>query len=136
MWFRTKHISVGIISSEDIEEHDIPSGYNVNWKQINNPLIITKLCEMSLSAYADSEGPDQTAHLRSLIKAFVIRLQKLSLSHIYISVYIYIYQNAIRFVPHCWLNWVLTVSTCYHMPLRLFILQEGVRVSKAYLNWF
>ena len=28
----------------------------------------------SLMAYADSECPDQTAHLRSLIRAFVVRL--------------------------------------------------------------
>ena len=28
-----------------------------------------------LIAYADSEGPDQTAHVRSLIKTFTVHLQ-------------------------------------------------------------
>ena len=28
-----------------------------------------------LRAYADSEGPDQTAHPRSLIRAFAVRLK-------------------------------------------------------------
>ena len=30
--------------------------------------------KMALIAYADNEGPDQTAHSRSLIWAFVVRL--------------------------------------------------------------
>ena len=31
----------------------------------------------TFGAYADSEGPDQTAHSRSLIMAFAVRLQNL-----------------------------------------------------------
>ena len=29
----------------------------------------------ALKAYADNEDPDQTAHMRSLIRAFAVRLQ-------------------------------------------------------------
>ena len=40
---------------------------------------LTGKCEPShvlrdISAYANSEGPDQTAHMRSLIMAFPVRL--------------------------------------------------------------
>ena len=35
---------------------------------------LATLCEKCFQAYADSEGPDQTAHPRSLIRAFTVRL--------------------------------------------------------------
>ena len=34
-----------------------------------------RLAKTRLRAYADNEGPDQTAHLRSLIRALAVRLQ-------------------------------------------------------------
>ena len=37
--------------------------------------IYAKAIERPLMPYADNEGPDQTAHLRSLIWAFIVRVQ-------------------------------------------------------------
>ena len=36
----------------------------------------TTPCETCLRAYADREGPDQTSHPRSLIKAFAVHKEK------------------------------------------------------------
>ena len=38
-------------------------------------IILARLAKMCILAYADSEGPDQPAHPRSLIRAFPVRLQ-------------------------------------------------------------
>ena len=46
------------------------------WQLFLNIIIWLFQAKMSLRAYADRKGPDKTAHLRSLIRAYAVRLSE------------------------------------------------------------